>query len=58
MSINKLTFIGPMLFVKFSILMAIIITLTMVKPAISAAHTGVQKICSYIMKSDDCAKHC
>ena len=58
MSRNKLTFIGPMLFVKFSILMAIVITLTMAKPAISAAHSSAQKICSYIMKSDDCAKHC
>jgi len=58
MSRNKLTFIGPMLFIKFSILMAIIITLTMVKPVITAAHTSAQKICSYIMESDDCAKHC
>jgi len=55
---KKLKFIGPMLFFKFSILMAIVISLTMVKPMAIAAHSGTQKICSYIMHADDCAKHC
>jgi hypothetical protein len=55
---NKLKLIGPMLFLKFSILMAIIVSLTMVKPMAIAAHKGTQKICSFIMDRDDCAKHC
>ena len=58
MNMNKLTFIGPMLFLKFSILMAIIVSLTIVKPAAIAAHKGTQKICSFIMKADECGKHC
>jgi len=55
---NKLKFIGPMMFLKFTILMAIVFSLTMVKPMAIAAHNGTQKICSYIMNTDDCAKHC
>lgn len=55
---NKLNFIGPMLFFKFSILVAIVFSLTMVKPMAIAAHSGTQKICAYIMDADDCAKHC
>jgi hypothetical protein len=55
---NKLNFIGPMLFFKFSILMAIVFSLTMVKPMAIAAHNGTQKICSFIMDTDECAKHC
>lgn len=58
MNLNKLTFIGPMLFVKFSILMAVIISLTIVKPMASAAHSGAQKVCWFVMEPDDCAKHC
>jgi hypothetical protein len=54
----KLKLIGPMLFLKFSILMAIIVSLTLVKPVAIAAHNGSQKICSLIMDRDDCAKHC
>ena len=54
----KLKFIGPMLFLKFSILMAIVISITMVKPMAIAAHNGTQKICSFVMDPDDCAKHC
>jgi hypothetical protein len=55
---NKLKIIGPMLFFKFTILMAIVFSLTLVKPMAIAAHNGTQKICSYIMDADDCAKHC
>lgn len=58
MKTNNFTFLGPMLFLKFSILMAIIVSLTMVKPMAIAAHKGTQKICSFIMTPDDCAKHC
>jgi hypothetical protein len=55
---NKLKFIGPMMFFKFTILMAIVFSLTMVKPMAIAAHNGTQKICSFIMDANDCAKHC
>ncbi len=54
----KFNFIGSMLFLKFSILMLIIVSLTIVKPAASAAHKGAQKICSIVMQADDCARHC
>ncbi|MSN27378.1 MAG: hypothetical protein GJV46_16125 [Geobacter sp.] len=55
---NKLKFLGPMLFIKFSILMAIIVSLTLVKPMAIVAHNGTQKICSFIMNADECTKHC
>lgn len=55
---NKLKIIGPLLFLKFSILMAIIVSLTIVKPMAIAAHNGTQKICSFIMDRDDCTEHC
>lgn len=58
MDINKLKFIGPMLFLKFSILMAIIVSLTIVKPMAIAAHKGTQIICSFVIQVDECAKHC
>lgn len=58
MNSNKLNFVGPMLFLKFSILMAIIVSLTIVKPMAMAAHNGAQKVCSFVMNPDDCAKHC
>ena len=58
MDSNKLKFIGPLLFLKFSILMVIIVSLTMVKPMAIAAHQGTQKICSFVMQVDECAKHC
>ena len=52
----KLNIIGPMLFFKFSILMAIVFSLTIAKPMTIAAHNGAQKICAVIM--DDCSKRC
>ena len=58
MNVNKLNYIGPMLFLKFSILMLIIVSLTIVKPAAIAAHKSTQKICSFVMTLDECAKHC
>ncbi len=43
MDSNKLKFVGQMLFLKFSILMAIIVSLTIVKPMAMAAHNGAKK---------------
>lgn len=37
---NKLSIIGPMLFLKFGILVAIIASLAVVKPMAIAAHKG------------------
>lgn len=45
MNTNKLSFVGPILFLKFSILMAIIVSLTVVRPVAIAAHKGAQKVC-------------
>ncbi|SNB45371.1 hypothetical protein [Geobacter sp. DSM 9736] len=47
-----------MLFWKFLALSAVMLTLTMGKPTISAAHKGTEKICSIIMSSEECLKHC
>lgn len=58
MKVNRLTFVGPMFFVKFSILAVIIVSLTLVKPAAIAAHKSAQKICSFVMPVGECAKHC
>ena len=58
MHMDKLTLIGPMLFLKFSILMVIVVALTMVKPVAMAAHKSTQKICSLVMQDAECAKHC
>jgi len=58
MHMDKLTLIGPMLFLKFSILMVIVVSLTMVKPVAIAAHKSTQKICSLVMQDAECAKHC
>lgn len=58
MNLARLNFVAPMLFVKFSILVTIIFSLTLAKPAAIAAHKGAQKICAAIMKADDCIKHC
>lgn len=58
MDSNKLKFVGQMLFLKFSILMAIIVSLTIVKPMAMAAHNGAKKVCSFVMKADECVKHC
>lgn len=58
MNAFKLKVIGPMLFLKFTILMAIVFSLTIAKPMAYAAHKGTQKICSVVMNADDCVKHC
>lgn len=58
METTKYNFVGSMLFLKFSILMLLIVSLTVVKPAASLAHKGAQKICSSVMQADECVKHC
>jgi len=58
METPKINFVGSMLFLKFSILMIIIVSLTIVKPAASLAHKGAQKICSSVMLTAECVKHC
>jgi len=58
MNVNKLNFVGPMLFVKFTILAVTIFSLTLAKPVAGAAHLGAQKICSFVMSTDECSKHC
>jgi hypothetical protein len=58
MNTDKLKVLGPMLFLKFSLLMAVVLSLTVVKPIAYAAHSGTQKICSIVMDSNDCTKHC
>jgi len=58
MHMDKLTLIGPILFLKFSILMVIVVSVTMVKPLAIAAHKSTQKICSLVMQDAECAKHC
>jgi hypothetical protein len=58
MQMNNLTLIGPMLFLKFSILMVLVVSLTIVKPMAIAAHKSTQKICSLVMHDAECAKHC
>jgi len=58
MNTKKLNFVGLVLLLKFSILMTIIVSLTIVKPMAMAAHNGAQKVCSLVMKADECVKHC
>jgi len=58
MDSNKLKLLGIMLFLKFSILIAIIVSLTIVKPMAMAAHNDAKKVCSLVMKADECVKHC
>lgn len=58
MDSTKLESAGHLLFLKFSILMAIIVSLTIVKPMAMAAHNGAMKVCSSVMKADECVIHC
>jgi formate-dependent nitrite reductase membrane component NrfD len=44
--------------IKLLILSLIVLSLTLAKPASIVAHQGTQKICSFIMRTDDCARHC
>lgn len=58
MTQSKLNFIGSMFFLKFSVLMLIVLSLTVAKPTAIAAHKATQKICSVVMQADECIKHC
>ncbi len=52
-------FLNRMLFFKFAVLSAVVISLTLANPAATVAHKGAQKLCSFLMKSDpDCARSC
>ncbi len=44
--------------IKLFMLSFIVLSLTLAKPAAMAAHQGAQKICSVIMQTEDCGKHC
>jgi len=45
-------------FWKFFLLSAVALTLTVGKPAVSAAHKGTQQICALVMDAGECSKHC
>lgn len=50
--------VEKMLGLKLLILSALVLSLTLAKPAAIVAHQGTQKICSFIMHTEDCGKHC
>ena len=50
--------VEKMLGLKLLILSTVVLSLTLAKPAAMAAHQGTQKICSFIMHTEDCSKHC
>lgn len=50
--------VEKMLGLKLLILSALVLSLTLAKPAAIVAHQGTQKICSFIMQTEDCGKHC
>ena len=50
--------VEKMLGLKLLMLSAIVLSLTLAKPAAIVAHQGTQKICSFIMQPEDCSKHC
>ncbi len=43
---------------KLLILSALVLSMTLAKPTAMAAHQGTQQICSFIMHTEDCRKHC
>lgn len=57
---KDITFSGVerMVGIKVLVLTLVVFTLTLAKPAASMAHVGAQKVCSLVMQSGDCAKHC
>jgi hypothetical protein len=50
--------VEKMLGLKLLVLSFIVFSLTLAKPAAILAHQGSQKICSFIMQTEDCSKHC
>ncbi|TWJ19728.1 hypothetical protein JN12_01529 [Geobacter argillaceus] len=51
-------FVEKLLGLKLLILSVIVLSLTLAKPAAILAHQGTQRICSFIMQTEDCGKHC
>ena len=52
-------FLNRMIFFKFAVLSAVVISLTLAHPAATVAHKGAQKLCSLFMKSDPgCTRSC
>ncbi len=47
-----------MLGLKMLILSFTVLSLTLARPAAIVAYQGAQKICSFIMQTEDCSKHC
>jgi len=54
----KLKAIENLLGAKLLILSVIVLSLTLGRPAAIVAHQGTQKICSFIMQTEDCRRHC
>lgn len=52
------TVVEKMLGLKLLLLSVIVLSLTLAKPAAIVAHQGTQKICSFIMQTEECGKHC
>lgn len=50
--------VEKMLGLKLFLLSAVVLSLTLAKPAAIVAHQGTQKICSFIMQTEECGKHC
>ncbi|WP_298439581.1 hypothetical protein [Geobacter sp.] len=51
--------LNRMLFLKFTVLSALVLGLTLAHPASTIAHKGAQKICSLLMQDErDCQKAC
>lgn len=50
--------VEKMLGLKLLMLSALVLSLTLAKPAVIVAHQGTQKICSFIMQTENCGKHC
>ncbi len=50
--------VEKMLGLKLLVLSAVVLSLALAKPAAIVAHQGTQKICSFIMHTEDCRKHC
>ena len=50
--------VEKMLGLKLLLLSFIVLSLPLAKPAAIIAHQGTQKICSFIMHTEDCGKHC
>ena len=51
--------LNRMLFLKFTVLSALVLGLTLAHPAVTIAHKGAQKICSLLMQDQrDCQRAC